>query len=118
MNALTRAAWEFKRQFIREVVIEERKIRARGAMQRAAVRLGVHRNTVCRVLKLKELKDERDPPPLTSREVSALQEWPHAGTAKMSRLRKANESVPPAGDESTEVCLPVRASDRKVRFML
>jgi hypothetical protein len=117
MNALTRAAWEFKRQFIREVVIEERKIRARGAMQRAAVRLGVHRNTVCRVLKLKELKDERDQH-LTRREVSALQEWPHAGTAQMSRLRKANESVPHASDESQEVRLHLRANDRKVRFYL
>lgn len=117
MNALTKAAWEFKRQYIREVVIQERKLAKRGVMQRAAVRLGVHRNTVCRAVTLKELTDERDPQP-TAQEVRALQRGAESGITPMSRLRKPNESVSDAPASPQEIRLQMWPRTRKVRFSL
>jgi len=119
MNALTRAAWEFKRELAIAVLKEEQGFKKLGAKGRAAARLGIHRNMMTYLLgnEIKEIINECHSVP-SADEVRSLCWRPQPGTAQMSRLRKANESVPHASDESQEVRLHLRANDRKVRFYL
>jgi hypothetical protein len=120
MNALTKAAWEFKREFAAAVLKEELAIKKVGARKRAANRLGVHRNVMSYLFNktyLKGLTDERDPQP-TAQEVRALQRGAESGVTKMSRLRKPNESVSNEGASPQEVRLPLCLRPRKVRFTL